>query len=180
MGDLGSERAAQAERRLERLDELPDGAVKEAALAAVQAIVELYGEGLSHIVEVLATRGEDGLAEQLADDELVAHLLLLHGLHPIPVEDRVEQALAGVLPYLRSHGGDAELIEVQDAVVRLRLQGSCSGCPSSAITLKHAIEEAIFAAAPDVEEVRADGATPPPQPSDGLIQLEIACPIPQR
>jgi Fe-S cluster biogenesis protein NfuA len=60
--------------------------------------------------------------------------------------------------------------------VRLQLQGSCSGCPSSAVTLKRAVEEAIHKAAPDVTEIVAEDA--PPQPA--LIQLEVyeACPAP--
>jgi Fe-S cluster biogenesis protein NfuA len=58
--------------------------------------------------------------------------------------------------------------------VRLRLEGACNGCPSSALTLKSAVEEAIHKAAPDIERIEAEGAT---QPS-GLLQIEIACPVP--
>ena len=72
------------------------------------------------------------------EDELVAHLLLLHGLHPVPVRERVRGALDEVRPYLVAHGGGVELLGVADGVVRLRLEGACNGCPSSALTLTHA------------------------------------------
>ncbi|MEJ7716430.1 MAG: NifU family protein [Thermoleophilaceae bacterium] len=79
---------------------------------------------------------------------------------PIPVEERVVGALEGVRPYLESHGGNVELVAVEDGVVRVRLEGSCDGCPSSAMTLKLAIEEAVHKAAPEVERVEAENAEP--------------------
>jgi Fe-S cluster biogenesis protein NfuA len=132
------------------------------------ALLDLYGEGLRRIVARVG-------ASELADDELVAHLLLLHDLHPVPVEDRVRGALDSVRPYLDTHGGDVELVGVDAGVVRLRLHGSCSGCPSSTMTLKLAIEEAIHAAAPDVERVEAEDGPPAP----ALLQIEdLTCPLP--
>ena len=133
----------------------------------VQALVDLYGEGLARIVahDPVCVAG-------LARDELVSHLLLLHGLHPVPLEDRVRGALEDVRPYLEQHGGDVELLGVDGGVARLRLQGSCNGCPSSTATLKHAIEDAIQRVAPDIEAVEAEGAVEP----SGLLQIEIACP----
>ena len=77
------------------------------------------------------------------------------------VEERVRDALEGVRPYLGSHGGDVELLGVEDGVARVRMQGSCEGCPASAMTLKLAIEDAVLKAAPDVDRVEAEGATEP-------------------
>ena len=70
----------------------------------------------------------------------------------------MREALEEVRPYLESHGGDVELLAVEDGVVRLRMQGSCSGCPSSAMTLKLAIEDAIRKHAPEVEQIEAEDA----------------------
>jgi Fe-S cluster biogenesis protein NfuA len=95
----------------------------------------------------------------------------LHGLHPVPVRERVIGALDEVRPYLASHGGGVELLGVADGVVRLRLEGSCHGCPSSAATLRGAVEEAIARAAPDVERVETEGVAEP------LLQIELACPL---
>ncbi len=169
------ERVALVEQLLESVERLSDAAARDTAIALAQALLALYGEGLDRIVAIVAERDDGTLARRLAADELVAHLLLVHGLHPLAVEDRVRDALAGVMPYLQSHGGSVELLGIEQGIVRLRLQGSCSGCPSSALTLKSAIEEAIFEAAPDVEEVRAEGAVEPgAQPPGGLLQID--CP----
>ena len=163
---------ADVERRLEDLEALPDAAARDAATEVVEALLDLYGAGLERIVEEIAARDDGELAEALVQDELVAHLLLLHGLHPTPLEERVRSALEQVRPYLESHGGDVELLEVDPPAVRLRLEGSCSGCPSSAMTLKLAIENAIHKEAPEIEEVLADGAVA--RQPESLVQLEIA------
>ena len=159
--------AERIEALLEEVEALPDARARETALELVQRLLDLYGEGLGRIV------GAVDLAP-VADDEVVSHLLLLHGLHPVPLEERVRAALEEVRPFLGTHGGDVELAGVEDEIVRLRLHGSCSGCPSSTVTLSHAIEAAIYKAAPDVREIVAEDAEPP------LIQLEVydACPAP--
>jgi Fe-S cluster biogenesis protein NfuA len=168
--------AARVEALLEELEGVPDGPARDTATALVQALLELYGEGLSRLVGYVAERDDGTLANALARDELLSPLLILHGLHPVPLDRRVLEGLDEVRPYLETHGGNVELLGVEDGVVRLQLQGSCSGCPSSAVTLKHAVEEAIHKAAPDVTEIVAEDA--PPQPA--LIQLEVyeACPAP--
>jgi Fe-S cluster biogenesis protein NfuA/nitrite reductase/ring-hydroxylating ferredoxin subunit len=148
------ERVAQVERLLEEVDESGE--------ALVQALLDMYGEGLRRIVEHADVAA-------LADDELVSHLLLLHDLHPVPVEERVREALESVRPYLESHGGNVELMDVDEGVVHLRLSGSCNGCPSSTMTLKLAIEDAIQRMAPEVERVEAEGVSEP-----GLLQLEVS------
>lgn len=164
------ELVADVERLLEEIETLPDAAGRQTATDLVQALLELYGAGLERIVEEVAARDDGELAQALADDELVAHLLLLHGLHPVPLRSRVLDALQEVRPYLESHGGNVELLEVDGAAVRLRLQGSCSGCPSSAMTLKLAIENAIHKAAPEIEEVIAVDDAPAPS---SLLQIEV-------
>jgi Fe-S cluster biogenesis protein NfuA len=139
---------------------------REVATELVQALLDMYGEGLSRIVAA---------CDVPVEDELVAHLLFLHGLHPVPVRERVLGALDEVRPYLVAHGGGVELLGVEEGVVHLRLEGACNGCPSSAVTLRSAVEEAIARAAPDVERIEAEGAVAP----SGLLQIEIACPVPQ-
>jgi hypothetical protein len=124
----------QARELVARIDVLLDD-VQDVEL--VQALVDLYGEGLARIVA-----HDPACIAGVADDELVSHLLLLHGLHPLPLAERVRGALDDVRPYLAQHGGDVELLGVEEGVARLRLQGSCNGCPSSTATLRHAIEDA--------------------------------------
>jgi Fe-S cluster biogenesis protein NfuA len=79
-----------------------------------------------------------------------------------------------VRPYLATHGGNVELVRVERGVAHVRLQGTCHGCPSSTATLTQAIEQAVFKAAPDLEQVTAEGVAAPQ-----LISLDnLTCPIP--
>jgi Fe-S cluster biogenesis protein NfuA/nitrite reductase/ring-hydroxylating ferredoxin subunit len=167
------ERVARVDALLEDVEGAIGAVPVDTAIELVQALLDLYGEGLARVVGHVAARDEDGaLAQAFAGDELVSHLLLLHGLHPEPLEARVRGALDEVRPYLESHGGDVELLGIEDGVVRLAMRGSCDGCASSAATLKLAIEDAIQRAAPDVDAVVADGAAAPaPAP---LLQIELS------
>jgi Fe-S cluster biogenesis protein NfuA/nitrite reductase/ring-hydroxylating ferredoxin subunit len=156
------ERVARIETLLGEIETLADPHAKSKAAEMAQVLLELYGEGLARMMEVVAQGEESERAFKVfAEDELISHLLLLHGLHPLDVETRVVQALEEVRPYLESHGGNVELLGVEGGVARVRMEGSCDGCPSSAVTLKLAIEEAILKAAPDLEGIEAEGVTEP-------------------
>ena len=100
----------------------------------------------------------DQLLRSLAGDDLVGSLLVLHDLHPDDVTTRVQAALDRVRPYLGSHAGGVTLVGVgEDGVARLQLEGSCDGCPSSAVTVRDAIEDTLLGAAPDVVSVEVEG-----------------------
>jgi len=137
----------------------------------VRLLVGLYGEGLEHIVAVLSERGEAGAAmlTALTEDPLVESLFLLHDLHPLGVDERVQRALDSVRPYLGSHAGGVQYLGISDGVARLRLEGSCHGCPSSTVTVKLAIEGAVLEAAPEVAQVVVEGMTTVPEPA--LLQI---------
>ena len=154
------------------IENLPDPNARATAIALVQALMEFHGAGLDRMMELIAESGESGYAvfDKFAADELVGSVLLLYGLHPSPLEARVTQALDKVRPYLDSHGGNVELLGIADGVVRLRMQGSCKTCPSSSMTLKLAIEEAIYAAAPDVVSIEAEGLVEQPS-ATGFVQI---------
>src|SRR6185503_13186376 len=145
---------------------------RASAVALIQALMEFHGAGLERMMEIIADSSEGGFAvfDRFAADDLVGSLLLLYGLHPLSLEARVTQALDKVRPYLDSHGGNVELLGIADGVVRLRMQGSCKSCPSSAMTLKLAIEEAIYAAAPDVVSIEAEGVSEQPA-ATGFVQI---------
>ena len=166
----------------ERIDELLSGLRSGGAQSSpadpaataeelVGLLVGLYGEGLEHIVATLAERGETGasILAALTDDPLVESLLLLHDLHPLGVDERVQQALDRVRPYLGSHAGGVQYLGVFNGTARLRLEGSCDGCPSSTVTVKLAIEGAVLDAAPEVSEVVVEGMTTAPEPA--LLQI---------
>jgi Fe-S cluster biogenesis protein NfuA/nitrite reductase/ring-hydroxylating ferredoxin subunit len=165
----------------ERIERLLDASaasgslVRERAEELVRLVVELYGSGLERVLELAYEAGAltDELLEALADDELVSGLLLVHGLHPYPVEERVGRALDRVRPYMGTHGGDVELIEVTDSgVARLRMLGSCDGCASSAVTLDLAVRDAVEAAAPEIVEIEVVEDTPRKAAVSGVIPVD--------
>jgi Fe-S cluster biogenesis protein NfuA len=152
-------RTEEIERLVKTLEATADPEVHTAALELMQSIMELHGAGLERMLDLLSKSGEgQRLTAELAEDELVSGLLLLHGLHPDDIQTRVLRALDKVRPYLQSHGGNVELLSMQDGIVHLRLQGSCGSCGSSLATLKNAVEEAVVEAAPDVTEIIAEQA----------------------
>jgi Fe-S cluster biogenesis protein NfuA/nitrite reductase/ring-hydroxylating ferredoxin subunit len=136
-------------------------------------LTELYGAALSRIVSITAQRAPE-LVGQFTADDLVASLMLVHGLHPHGVERRIEDALDAVRPYLGSHGGDVTLLEVADDVVRLQFAGSCKSCPSSAVTLEFAVEDAVRTAAPEITTIEVVAAEPDGEASSssGLISVD--------
>jgi Fe-S cluster biogenesis protein NfuA/nitrite reductase/ring-hydroxylating ferredoxin subunit len=147
-----------------RLDTDGEPATRELAEELVATVVQLYGDGLERIVGTLMEDGEAGrrLASKLAEDELIASLLLIHDVHPVPLHERVTEALEQVRPYMESHGGNVELLSLEDGVARITLRGSCSDCAASAVTLELAIKQALEATAPDLERLDVEGVGPPP------------------
>ncbi|MEU1994834.1 NifU family protein [Nocardia gamkensis] len=154
---FGETRWREAGDRIETLLEASSagGALaRERAEQLVRELVGLYGAGLTRAVALL----DADAVERLARDDLVASLLLVHGLHPHDVSTRVRTALDSVRPYLGSHGGDVHLVDIVDGVVRLELAGSCKSCPSSSVTLELAVEDAVRAAAPEIESIEVVAA----------------------
>lgn len=165
---------AQAGERIEELLaalRARGAAAADTAEELVRLLVGMYGDGLAAIMAALAEEGETGRAivDRLTADPLVEGLLLLHGLHPLGVDERIQRALDRVRPYLGSHAGGVQYLGVRDGVARLRLEGSCHGCPSSTVTVRLAIEGAVQDAAPEVAEVVVEGMTAPPEPN--LLQI---------
>lgn len=71
------------------------------------------------------------------------------------MKDKVEKALNKIRPALQADGGDVELVEVKDGVVKVRLTGACGGCPMSQMTLKMGIERQLKKEIPEVKEVQS-------------------------
>ena len=151
------------EQALSELEDRSDVLTLNLAEELLRLISELYGAGLARVVE-LAEERAPGLLTELVHDELVSSLLLVHGLHPDPVDSRVERALDSVRPFLAQHGGDVEMLGIDPELgaVKLRLLGSCDGCPSSALTLQGAVETAIREAAPEIIHIVVEEPTKDP------------------
>ncbi|TEU07407.1 MAG: NifU family protein [Candidatus Aminicenantes bacterium] len=71
------------------------------------------------------------------------------------MKEKVEKSLDKVRPALMADGGNVELIEVEDGVVKVKLTGACSGCPMSQMTLKLGIERHLKKEIPEIKEVVA-------------------------
>ena len=165
----GEQELSRIEELIAELDAMGDEKAREQARSLVRTLLDLHGAGLNRALEIVYDHNAAGqeLIDKLAEDKLVSNLLLLHGLHPLDLEARVRRALEAVKPRLGLHGGSVELVAVTpDGGIKLRLEGNCHGCPSSRVTLKSSIEEAIYAAAPDVTMMEVEGAV------DNLVSVK--------
>lgn len=129
-----------------------DPAVAGRAEEVIGLLVDLYGEALSHVVDLI----DDPHLARLSDDPLVASLLLLHGLHPHAIEERVDRALDRIRPGLG--GKKLDVIRLEgDGTLRLRLSSPLDGCPSTIGTVQQTIEDAVAEWAPEVTKVSIEG-----------------------
>lgn len=151
-----------AEDSIRRLLEHPSAEVRELADDVLAAVDGIHREGLTRMAALL---DHHDLLKLAAEDPPVAELLDLYDLVPMTEEMLVEVALETVRPYIQSHGGQLEVIEVSGGVVRVRLAGSCAGCSGSAMTLKRGVETALRDNYPgfnrmEVEEPKPEPARP--------------------
>lgn len=155
-------RAERIETLLQEIAELPDLHMRAQMEELIQSLVDLFGDGLARILELTGQSPTgDELLGAFADDELIGSLLLLYGLHPDDIQTRVARAVESVRGYVEKHGGSVALVGITNDVAYVRLSGSCSGCSSSASTLQPFVEDAIYAAAPDLESVHVEDPTAP-------------------
>lgn len=165
------QRMQQIDGLVARIEQSADPAARAAAQDVVRLLLDLHASGLAKLLDRIA--GEDeararAIFTDLARDELVSSLLLLHNLHPCDLETRVRQALDDAASSLRARGVEVELLEASEDVVRLRLKGGC-GCASTTATLRQAIEDLVAAAAPEAGAVAFDD----PPASEALVQLGV-------
>jgi Fe-S cluster biogenesis protein NfuA len=153
------EHTEQIERLVAQVSSLQDSEARTMALDLVQALMDLHGAGLSRIVELLGESGEAGRKSltNLGADPVVCGLMVLYGIHPVELRDRVNAAIEKVRPHVHKQGGKVELLDVSDGLVRVSISSSSNGCHSSPDALKQIVEQAIREVAPEVIEVVAEG-----------------------
>lgn len=140
MSDPLHESSRRVETLLDRFSLLPPATGARAdAEELVRVLASLHGECLRRIVAAI----DRDAIERLCADPLVASLLITHGLHPVPLEERVRRAIESI--------AGAELVSASEDCVDVRFNGSSNVVP--------AIEQAVFRAAPEVIEVRVAGQT---------------------
>jgi len=163
--------AEKADKALARVRALPQE-TQAAALELKDAIEELHKLGLTRIIQRLREdiRGKELLFE-LIDDPAVHTLFAMHGLVREDLRTRVERILEMVRPYMQSHGGDVELMDVAPETVFVRLSGSCNGCSLSAVTLRNTVEEALREHLPQIQKVEVVPNEPEPERA-GFVPLD--------
>lgn len=146
-GDLTEAEFAAVGARLDELvqefEAMPFPQVREAVFELLQTVDALHRAGLGRLIGRLQDRDGAAALAHAAEDPIVRMLLTLYDLIPTEERIQVENALAAVRPYLHSHGGEIEVVDVIDGVVHVRLAGSCDGCAGSATTLKRGVETAL-------------------------------------
>ncbi|MFE7896758.1 NifU family protein [Streptomyces sp. NPDC057424] len=154
------------EARLGRLDELLEGLesapgpTTRSATEAVALLTEVYGEALARVLD----HADEQVAERLAEDELLAHLMVLHDIHPEPAERRAARAVERLRPAVQERGGDVEWAGVEGQVARVRLKtgGGCgSGCGGGGSEVTDAVRSAVLAVAPELTAVEPLTETAP-------------------
>jgi len=143
------------EKLLAGIEAAADPAIRADVRELLQIVMGLHGAGIERMLELIRANAELGeaIVSKIGRDELAGSLLILYGIHPLTLEDRITEALADARQRLRSREGEVELLSVEEAVVRLRLSAGKHSCGSTAQALKEIVEDAMYRLAPDVSLV---------------------------
>lgn len=146
-GNLSEAEFAAVGKRLDELvqefEAMPFPQVREAVFELLQTVDALHRAGLGRLLGALREHEGEAAIALAVEDPVVRMLLTLYDLLPSDARAQVETALSTIRPYIHSHGGEVEVLEVVDGIVHLRLAGSCNGCAGSATTLKRGVEMAL-------------------------------------
>jgi Fe-S cluster biogenesis protein NfuA len=146
---------AVLDKQLSQLESTP-GPIGRLALTAVVGLTEIYGEALTRTLAL----ADPVLIQRMLDDELLWHLLALHGLHPEPVQERVARAIEALRATLTSRGVRIELTSIEHGVATVRV--SIQGCSSHLVGIERAVRHAVLATAPELAGVTTTRAAPSP------------------
>ena len=133
----------------------------EAVARLDQLVEELEREGdaraleLLQLVDAIHRPALALIAAEELEHPIARALLAMYDLAPLDERVQVEEALDAARPYIHSHGGEVELLDVAEGVVHLRLSGSCQGCAGSTVTLQRGIEAALREHYPGFRELVA-------------------------
>lgn len=114
-------------------------------------------------MEIVAKNEDTGpqTIDDLGQDPLVGSLLVLYGLHPLNLEDRVAQAVKKVAPRVRKNGAEVELLDIVNGIVRVQIEVTGHACGSNGNTLKTLVEDALYEGAPDIDQLIVEGLSEP-------------------
>ena len=166
------ERMQQIGDLVQKIEDIADPAVQATAKELLGLLMELHGTGLEKMLEITCRAGDPGVSiiDDLARDPLISSLLILYGLHPESLETRVTKALDRIRPGLRKHGGEVELLVVDEGLVRVRIDVGGQACGSTLKTVRSTVEEAIYENAPDITSLFIE--SPEAKASSGFVAVE--------
>lgn len=156
-------------REVEELDE----PVRDRVFELLDGIDLLHRTALGRLAEHLPAE----TLQALRDDPGLAWMLDAYGVG-VDEKAAADAALEEIRPYIASHGGSVEILDVSGGIVRVKLAGACSGCTASAVTLSEGIETALRDNFPAfvAMEVEDDDAPAHPPPGPTLLQIELGPP----
>lgn len=164
------ELVAELNARIQNLEALPLPQVREEIFTVLQLTDYIHRAGVERLSERLS---QAGLLDEVLQDPAIALLFTLYNQNPYDQASLAEQALELVRPYMQSHGGEVEVLDVQEGMVHVRLQGTCTTCAASTATLKNGIEVALRQGLPGFQGL----VVHEPEPQEevpGLIELPMA------
>jgi hypothetical protein len=165
--------AAKLEQVLAEIRELVPLPAWQRVEDALRRVVRLYGAGLSRAIDHARSTGADARAfdRAMIDDELLASLLVLHGLHPQPFEERVHRAVARVRGELGLADDALVLVAIDRSAVQLAASGGLQTGAMAPSLAESIVRRVIETAAPEVTSIAITGIAPPRDPS--LVQLRV-------
>lgn len=143
------------EKLLSRIEEAGDPQMQADVRELLQLVMGLHGAGITRMLELIRANGEnaESLVSKMGRDDLAGSLLVLYGIHPLTLEERITEALEDARRRLRSREGEVELVSMEDDVVRLRLSAGTHSCGSTTQALREIVEDAVYRLAPEVSLV---------------------------
>lgn len=157
---------------VQQIELIADPAVRAAAKNLMQLLMDLHGAALEKALEIVAEAGDQGMniIDRLGRHPLVSSVLILYGLHPEDIENRVVKAVDKVRPQLRKQGCEVELLGVSDGAIRLRVETGSHTCGSTSKTVQATLEGAMYDAAPDLTSLAIEGFEE--KPASGFVALD--------
>jgi Fe-S cluster biogenesis protein NfuA/nitrite reductase/ring-hydroxylating ferredoxin subunit len=178
-GDLTEADFAAVGKRLDELvqefEAMPFPQVREAVFELLQTVDALHRAGLGRLLATLEANDGGALIARAAEDPIVRVLFTLYDLLPSDPHAQVENALSTVRPYIQSHGGEIDVLDVVAGVVHVRLAGSCDGCAGSTTTLKRGVETALREGFPDFAGMVVHD--PAPRPARSMSNVIPLIPV---
>jgi len=151
----------QVEKLLQRANALTDENARATALELLQAVMDLHAPAMSRIVELLSGSEADRASlSKLATDPLICGLLVLYGIHPTPLEQRVADAIEKLRPGLQKQGAGVEVLRIGDDGIRVKVETRAHGLAASPEKIRQALEQAILEVAPEVAHLTIEGVAP--------------------